>query len=289
MAMSFNKAPGPGETRDCTDPWNFVIVRSNGDVSLCCRSEVVGNVKRTPLPEVLESDQAKELRRGVWTGKLNYDCLRCSERGVATIEDLRARVRRGVSDRAAEEIANLRSERHVLRQIRSELLKERAGLHGHVGAIEGERDQLGRHAATLESELASLRAHGEALEAELARLREHAKVLEAERPQLRGHIANLEGENAALKGHADTLERENSGLKGHARAMDSDARGLREHAQALEAELRGVHGHAQALEAERPHLQGHIQNLEREVANLHARLEATRNPIRRILGLAKPK
>ena len=65
MAMSFNKAPGPGETRDCTDPWNFVIVRSNGDVSLCCRSEVVGNVKRTPLPEVLESDQAKELRRVV--------------------------------------------------------------------------------------------------------------------------------------------------------------------------------------------------------------------------------
>jgi len=170
MRVNFHRQPGPGETRDCTEPWTFVFLRSNGDVCLCCHTPPVGSVREKSLEDVLEGEAAHELRRGLLTGQLGPACQTCPERGSTSIEVLRARVdqlARGVN---AGELADLRRENHALKEVRSELMRERDALRQHAANLEaGSSRALIRSVAKRAIE--RLRAHIANLERKLGRRR----------------------------------------------------------------------------------------------------------------------
>ncbi len=185
MPLSFNRTPGPGETRECTDPWKFVILRSNGDVCLCCRSPVVGNLKDAPLDAILHGDAAQAMRRELLTGDLKEHCRVCAERGTTTIAELEKDVKKLLFEDGLDEVEELRAENLKLKEVRGDLMRERAGLSGHVVNLETERTHLVGHVANLERELRARDAHVTELGAHAARLETHASNLERERAELR--------------------------------------------------------------------------------------------------------
>ncbi|MBL8800989.1 MAG: SPASM domain-containing protein [Planctomycetes bacterium] len=153
MRLEFHRAPREGETRDCTEPWTFVFLRSNGDVCLCCHTPPVGNVREQPLEQVLEGEAAHALRSGLLSGELAPACRTCPERGSTSLEVLRARVEQLVSGSDTEQLAELRRDNYALKETRAELLRERDALRQHANNLEAEREHLRAHITNLEREL----------------------------------------------------------------------------------------------------------------------------------------
>lgn len=87
----FSEVP-PGQTRDCTDPWNLTYVRADGSVRLCCWSREVGNLHEQSMDEIVQGEKARKMRGGLLTGDLDEDCVRCPARGVLTIAKLTHKV-----------------------------------------------------------------------------------------------------------------------------------------------------------------------------------------------------
>ena len=172
MKQTFCAVPGTGETRKCLDPWVFVYVRSNGDVDACCRGVTVGNLANATLEEILNGTEAVTLRQQLLTGDLPRDCIRCATRGVTTVQDLRQKVEKKLFSPGHAEIERLQREIRDHRAVRSELLKERAGLYEHVKAIEGLLEETRAHASNLEDSRRGL-------EDQLQAMAERIQVLEA--------------------------------------------------------------------------------------------------------------
>lgn len=70
-------------TRDCLDPWNYIFIRSDLSVQLCCAgSEKVGSLgDGRSLGKILNNEVAKQYRRGLLTGKLKPSCVNCTIKG----------------------------------------------------------------------------------------------------------------------------------------------------------------------------------------------------------------
>jgi len=148
--------PKPGETRDCLDPWKMAFVHADGNVSLCCWSRPVGNVKDAPMQQLLHNEAALAMRRGLLTGELPPDCAQCPARTLTAVPEFRRKV-----------------EGWLTGSDREELLKVRAQLH------------------SVHLELAAARRHVEGLSGEAAALRQHAANLEEHRNHLQRHNADL--------------------------------------------------------------------------------------------------
>lgn len=87
--------PGPGQTRDCLDPWSFAQVRANGEVSVCCFSPAVGRISPgTSLRSILDGDDAESFRDGLLGGEMRIECKNCWMRPLTTPELLKAKVDR---------------------------------------------------------------------------------------------------------------------------------------------------------------------------------------------------
>jgi len=84
------------ETRNCLDPWSFLLVDAHGDVLPCCWHHPIGSLAdgKTQFHQVRNSRQVKELRRSLLTGDLHADCQSCPSRGLTTIRNLKKRVSR---------------------------------------------------------------------------------------------------------------------------------------------------------------------------------------------------
>lgn len=87
--------PKSGETRECTDPWFFTMVRTNGRVDPCCwyYGDDIGEISTQPFSEVVNGDKVQELRRQLLTGELGDNCRNCPSRGITTPEHLRTIVK----------------------------------------------------------------------------------------------------------------------------------------------------------------------------------------------------
>lgn len=164
MSLSFQRVPGPGETRDCTDPWKFLILRADGDVCLCCRSPAVGNLGDRSLESILDGEPARALRRELLSGELADHCRLCCERGVTTPDALRGDVEKLLAQDDLDVIEDLRAENKKLMQARADLFQERDALRAHATNLETERPHLVGHIANLEAEIARLQARLRELE-----------------------------------------------------------------------------------------------------------------------------
>jgi radical SAM protein with 4Fe4S-binding SPASM domain len=89
---TYAAALGEGETRDCIDPWSFILVEAAGAVKPCCWHAPVGSIEQAPLQEILASEASQTLRARLLTGQLDEECLRCPARGVIAKDALLERV-----------------------------------------------------------------------------------------------------------------------------------------------------------------------------------------------------
>jgi hypothetical protein len=153
MKQTFCRIPGPGETRDCIDPWIFVYVRATGEVDACCRGVTIGSLKDATLEEVVNGPAAVELREQVLTGDLPPGCVQCATRGVTTVEKLRKQVEHKLFDSGFEEQEDLRRQVREHGVTRAELLKERKGLREHAKTVDALLADTRQHAANLEAKL----------------------------------------------------------------------------------------------------------------------------------------
>lgn len=91
-----------GLTRLCDSPWTQVYTDPKGEVYSCCqRGDVMGVInKDVSLPDVLNGDAYRQLRRELLTGKnLNPECSRCVGKAVATPEKMQDWIRAKMVDR----------------------------------------------------------------------------------------------------------------------------------------------------------------------------------------------
>lgn len=82
------------QTRYCLDPWNFILLQSNKDVSPCCGGHppIHSLGKNQSLSDSFNSTQIKDLRRQLLTGDLPPYCLNCPVKGWTSIGNLRRKV-----------------------------------------------------------------------------------------------------------------------------------------------------------------------------------------------------
>jgi radical SAM protein with 4Fe4S-binding SPASM domain len=93
LAETVNTRPGPGETRDCLDPWFKPFVQPNGDVWPCCWFyDRLGNVNEEPFDKIMNGTAFQELRRELLTGRLGKACVECPSRGTTTPDQLLTRL-----------------------------------------------------------------------------------------------------------------------------------------------------------------------------------------------------
>lgn len=78
----------PPSTKACLDPWSFLMVKADGNVSLCCWSAPVGNTNAADLDEIITGLKAQHLRSSLLTGELLPCCRSCPARGDTTTEAL---------------------------------------------------------------------------------------------------------------------------------------------------------------------------------------------------------
>jgi hypothetical protein len=230
MARRLSSIPQPGETRDCLDPWNTVLLHANGDVSLCCWSKPVGNLHGSTLPEILRNAQSKELRRTLLSGELVDDCRDCPARGLVSRGALKVKVEE--LERDAHNRAELRRWRAHAQVLEADLIEQR--LHNATIAANLEQQKL--HNATIQADLAQQKLHNATLAKELGSLRPHAVLLESDLAQEKRHNTTLALELAALRPHAATLEAELATLSKHAQTLAAERDALAKHAANLEAE-----------------------------------------------------
>ncbi len=98
---SFVRPCGPGETRDCLDPWNYAHLEAGGGVLPCCvRGGPVGVVGgRATIGDVINNSNARRLRRNLLRGTLDPECATCAVRGAVSLSEYRARVFKGYLNR----------------------------------------------------------------------------------------------------------------------------------------------------------------------------------------------
>ncbi len=81
------------QTRDCLDPWEFIMVQANKDVLPCCWHQPIYSLgSKQSLSEVFNKTQIKKLRREILTGRLSLDCMNCPSKGWTTIDNLQKKV-----------------------------------------------------------------------------------------------------------------------------------------------------------------------------------------------------
>lgn len=148
--------PKPGETRDCLDPWKMSFVHADGSVSLCCWSRSIGNIKDAPFAELLMNDMAQEMRRGLLTGRMPEDCVRCPARTLVPVAQLRKKVEAVMADDGRQELLKLRAQLYTQQEdmvlARKHLAgseEARAALLVHVQNLDEERQHLRLHNTNL--------------------------------------------------------------------------------------------------------------------------------------------
>ena len=80
------------QTRDCIEPWTFVQINSKGDILPCCNHSPIGSLNQGSLSRILDGEQMRDLRRGLLSGNLDNDCLRCYAKAPTSIENLKKKV-----------------------------------------------------------------------------------------------------------------------------------------------------------------------------------------------------
>jgi MoaA/NifB/PqqE/SkfB family radical SAM enzyme len=89
----YSSPPQEAQTRDCLEPWQFIMIRANNDVHPCCWHQPIYSLgKKQSLAEVFNSTPIKELRKQLLTGNLSTDCLHCPGKGKTSINNLRKKV-----------------------------------------------------------------------------------------------------------------------------------------------------------------------------------------------------
>lgn len=81
-----------GETRDCLDPWQFLLINATGDVCPCCWHPPIGNLNEQRFEEIVNGAQARELRQSLLDGHLCRECQECGRRGKVILEVLAKKV-----------------------------------------------------------------------------------------------------------------------------------------------------------------------------------------------------
>ncbi len=84
-----------GLTRNCLDPWSFLLINSRREVLPCCWHHPVGHLGfGQSLRGILNGTQMRILRQQLLTGELPLDCRECPTRGWISPESLQKRVNR---------------------------------------------------------------------------------------------------------------------------------------------------------------------------------------------------
>jgi len=82
-------------TRDCLDPWNFILFHANSEVRPCCwQNPVLTLGKRQSITDAFNCLQVKKLRYQLLSGDLPGKCLHCPSRGWTTRADLLKKVKK---------------------------------------------------------------------------------------------------------------------------------------------------------------------------------------------------
>jgi len=81
-----------GQTRDCVDPWTYVELKVNGDVSPCCVRPPVGNINTNKLSALLMGTAMRNLRRALLEGTPDRTCQNCGLRAATSPAALKQRV-----------------------------------------------------------------------------------------------------------------------------------------------------------------------------------------------------
>ncbi|MBK1660176.1 SPASM domain-containing protein [Paracraurococcus ruber] len=80
-------------TRDCTDPWFFVLFNADRTVAPCCWHPPVARLAPgDSLEAALNGAAIKAVRRELLTGRLNAACADCPARGLTDPVSLAKRV-----------------------------------------------------------------------------------------------------------------------------------------------------------------------------------------------------
>jgi MoaA/NifB/PqqE/SkfB family radical SAM enzyme len=82
----------PGMTRACIQPWNRVIIQSDGTASPCCYgADSVGNIATQGFDAVVNGEKMMALKRSLLTGKdLQPQCRACPGERIGTTDQLKA-------------------------------------------------------------------------------------------------------------------------------------------------------------------------------------------------------
>jgi hypothetical protein len=92
--ITFSAAPTEEQsTRDCLDPWFFVLFKSTREVLPCCWHPAIGTLPPGgSIDEILDGPEIRELRRQLLAGELNIHCKACPARGLTDPKSLRQRL-----------------------------------------------------------------------------------------------------------------------------------------------------------------------------------------------------
>ncbi|GJL53169.1 MAG: hypothetical protein NPIRA02_03010 [Nitrospirales bacterium] len=95
VGIAYSVSPKSGQTRDCLDPWNYAIVRADGNVSPCCQREPVGSLASgQSINDILNNFSIKRLRQNLLSGDLDEGCRFCVSRPLTDCGTLQDKVRR---------------------------------------------------------------------------------------------------------------------------------------------------------------------------------------------------
>lgn len=88
----WKKEPTPhnlsqGKPGICRDPWRMCIINRHGDMKPCCYYPPnTGNIFQNPLPEVINNEENRNLRRSLLEGDIPECCLNCGMLSEITSE-----------------------------------------------------------------------------------------------------------------------------------------------------------------------------------------------------------
>ena len=94
VVKRYSSSKQDGQTRDCLDPWKFVLVKANKKIFPCCwYYEPIGTLDNGHiLEEALNGYEVKTLRDSLMNGDLSQYCYDCPSRGWTTTRGLRKKV-----------------------------------------------------------------------------------------------------------------------------------------------------------------------------------------------------
>lgn len=129
-------------TRDCTDPWKKLYINADGDVSLCCWSNPVGNVQNTALEELRNGGAAMEMRGGLLSGNLPSACAACEVRAWTTAANLQDDVLE--LDKPEEQPLSFAARRRIREYLfeQQKILGERASLMQEQQDLSDQRQDI---------------------------------------------------------------------------------------------------------------------------------------------------